>query len=109
MNTYLLILSASLAFAGTVFAASRTCHGSVTRLNPTGTASGGVAGSQREVRYDLAELEKRRSCYQQAADKNSCLIETGPVYDRLKGIRKEKRKKTWDRNRGNVIQGGQKY
>ncbi|RUS83812.1 hypothetical protein EGW08_008424, partial [Elysia chlorotica] len=30
----------------------------------------GVAASEREVRYDLPELDKRRTCYQQVADEN---------------------------------------
>ncbi|KAK3787978.1 hypothetical protein RRG08_042267 [Elysia crispata] len=73
MDSRLISLAVSLTcFLGFAAAASRTCHGSVARLSPTGRLNGGVAASEREVRYDLPELEKRRTCYQQVADEN-CL------------------------------------
>jgi len=39
-------------------------------LHPTGKHNGGVAGSNAEVRHDLTELNKRKACYDQAADEN---------------------------------------
>merc|ERR1711934_1292816 len=59
-----------LAFVASASAASRTCYGDVMTLHPTGKHNGGVAGSNSEARHDLTELNKRKSCYDQAADEN---------------------------------------
>jgi len=67
LNMFLLVALAVLAAAD---AASRTCHGNLNSLSPKGQASGGVAASRADAKHDLPYLEKHRTCYQQAADRN---------------------------------------
>ncbi|KAK3777241.1 hypothetical protein RRG08_047861 [Elysia crispata] len=48
----------------------RTCYGDINDLQPSGEASGGVPGSQADVRMDIPELKKRWAFYQAVADQN---------------------------------------
>nr|AFQ35865.1 goose-type lysozyme 2 [Mytilus galloprovincialis] len=53
-------------------AANYNCHGDVTQLHPTGMGSayGGMAGSHQAIDQDIAEINKRKSCYVQAGAAN---------------------------------------
>ncbi|XP_059160937.1 glycine, glutamate and proline-rich protein-like isoform X2 [Physella acuta] len=64
---HLIILGAFLAVAN---AASRTCHGDINHLHPSGKANGGVAASNADVQHDVPALNQHRNCYQQSADHN---------------------------------------